>query len=623
MLDTYPIVIPGGVVTDASSYARRGRWVDSDKIRFRMGKPEGIGGWVRAIEAPVKGRARHLQAFASLTGARSLFIGTNAKAYVWFSSAQLNDITPIVESGTRTNQIFTTSGSARVGINLLATTPKSLGTYIRISGSSAVGGVPSAEINREHLVVQITGDTFFFDVTTPATSSVAGGGGTVNYEVDYPAGNADTTGSAGWGVPGWGLGGWGGEGLTTAQRLGYWYSDNWGEDILSNPVGGPIFYWDATNPTVKMSPISTFPGAAQVPVAIDRVLVWEQSRIALAFACNAIGQTSQDPLLVRWSDNENYLMWDPAVAGSASGELRLSVGSTFVTAIKAPNEILAWTDVGLHSISPTGGSSVFSLRVLSPRTSIYGPKAAVVMGDVVYWAGPLGFFRYAGSMQMIPCPVEEYMRSRLSPERSAKVVAAANAEFSELFWFYPSTASVNGEPDSYVKYNVVENLWDIGTMDRLAWLDSGTFNKPIAVNFNGTVLFHEIGADDVSDGVQPAPISRFIEHGPIEIDGKGNNFILTRWLLPDFSFTQTAVGSGMITASPRFSYGSGFPKSINATPSIDIPIQDLGGQLEGYRYQVRMRGRGRELSMRFSSSSVGMNWRLGDNRIVGRPDGRR
>ncbi|UMO76001.1 hypothetical protein [Planktothrix phage Pra-JY27] len=632
MLKPYPLRIPPGIVTDATRYSARGRYVGADKIRFRNGFPESIGGWVRAIPAKLDGVCRSIYPFTTLGGGRNAAFGTHKRAYVWWRANELYDITPLVIDATLgTDPISTEDGSNRVGVDfgLLAV---SVANAIIISGATAVGGISAGLINGEHEIVEIVGTVAYFEVDAEATSTATGGGAAVEFQALYPIGPVDSVSAGSWGAGSWGQGPWGGDtsggsGLILVP-LRRWSFTSWGEDLLTCPQDGPIFYWQDNAPSTRAEAIADMMGASQVPVAARQVCLLTDARIVVAFGVNPIGGSDQDPLLVRWSDNENFLEWDPTVSGSSAGELHFSSGSAFITAIQAPSEILAWTDTALFSVRSTGGADIVGITLITPNAQIAGQFAATIAGDAVFWFGPHGFFRYAGAVQRLECPVEDRVRRLLNDFRIAKTFASANATFNEVQWHFVSEDSPDGEPDAYVKFNYIENVWDVGTMSRSAWADRGIFTHPLAVRPDGRVVFHEIGTDDAAEDV-PAAIPSFIETGPIEIDDSGYYFIAVREIIPDALFLpQAGPPQGTLNMTLRF----------DRTPGGGVAHEEAGGaEADGtggpsptavaitpHTQTIRRRGRGRSVALRVDGGlAPGYGWRLGVQRLVGRPDGRK
>lgn len=622
-LQPFTLQIKPGVITDTTRYSPEQCYIHSNNIRFNLGDVKTIGGWEQTLNGDtLSGICRTIVPFSDLLGSLNVFFGTNLLAYIWFNAELIYEITPVYSVTTFANPISTTNLSNRVGVTINTGDPKIIGSYFSISGSGNVGGILAADINGIHQIVDVLVDTIYFDAATSATSTVAAGGGaSVDVTLYWPAGYDDPVTSGAWGSGTWGSGGWGGTGTTAFVPIRFWSCDTWGEDLIISPSDGPLFYWDRDLPSDRALPISGMVGASQVPVAARQVMVTDQNRIAIAFGVNPIGSITQDPMLVRWCDNENYLEWDPTVSGSAAGELRLMVGSTFVGALELTGEVLIWTDVGLHGMSPSGTDDVFTLRVISPNAPMYGMRAAVVSGDAVFWLGPLGFFRYAGSVQHIPCPVEVYIRSLIDKLRVTKVYAGANSEFNEVWWFFVTNNSSSLEPTMYVKYNYVDNLFDFGIMSRTAWKDADILQKPIAALPTGEVVFHESGIVDATDPLNPVAINHSITIAPTKIDQIGGSFIATRYIAPDIEFVSVDGASGELQIAPSFDRGPGTLPVAGSV--ITVSATGAGPEIPTYQGRYRMRGRGMTISMTISSETTAAGWRLGNMTILGLKDGRK
>jgi hypothetical protein len=649
MLRTFPLKILPGVVTDATRYALKNRWIASDKIRFRNGFPESVGGWIRAWAAgDLIGVCRTILSFASLSGERHVFFGTHARAYVWHKTGAMFDITPMVDDQTLgANPLATTSGSNLVafisdrgapvpGQPLTGIKPTD---WIVVSGSTSFGGLLADEINGEREVMKVVGTSVYFKASKAATSTATGGGSAVVIDYYYPTGNSDSVIEGGWGQGWWGQVPWGGGSAEAGNQiiipLRFWWADNWGEDLIINPSDGPLYYWKENTADQDMVLISSMPGASKVPAMARQMIVSERNRTVMVFACDSLDNPGvQDPLLVRWSDNENYLEWDPIVSGSAAGEFRLASGSVFVAAFQAPNETLAWTDTTLYAIRDSGTNDVFIPNILTTTAHLAGPKAVVSAADIIYWYGAFGFFRYAGTVQSLPCPVEDTIEQLLDRRRMQKIVAGANAMFNEVFWNMVSMKSPDGEPDFYVKFNYADNVWDVGTLNRTAWEDRRSLTNPIATRPDGRVLYHEHGHDDASEIVS-TPIMSYVTSGPVEIDENGYHFLAIRAVMPDvlFRYFGDFPPSPLPTLTFEFDFDR-FPGNTldeYYTPDVTTrfrppPIMSDTGRIvvSPHDLQLRFRGRGRSVAMTvIGGLTMGYGWRLGQNRLIGRPDGRK
>ena len=428
-------------------------------------------------------------------------------------------------------------------------------------------------------------------------------------------------GGNGWGSSTWGRDTWGSESsLSTTAELRLWSHDNFGEDLIINPRDGAIYYWDKSSGTsARAVELSTLPGANQTPVIAKQVLVSDADRHVIAFGTNPQGSSTQDPLLIRFSDQESPTEWE-ATATTTAGDLRLGSGSEFVQAIETKREILVWTDTALHSMRFIGPPFTFGMQQLANNITIMGPGAATGTEDFVFWMGIDNFYVYAGQTQQLPCSVKEYVFNDFNIGQKDKVISGINSEFGEVWWFYPSnTNSIanggTGEIDRYVVYNYNEKVWYYGNLTRTAWLDRGTRNFPIAAGTGGYLYNHEFGYDDLTN-----PIEAHIESSPMDLQD-GDKFTYIHRVIPDLTFegsTQLSDPQATFTLKARNSPGSTFDN----TASGDA-VRTASAPVETFTNQLFMRVRGRSFALRVESDSIGTKWKLGTPRVDLRPDGKR
>ena len=413
---------------------------------------------------------------------------------------------------------------------------------------------------------------------------------------------------------------WGAAGVVaTATELRVWSHDNFGEDLLINPRDGGVYLWDKTNGlSTRAVELSTLAGAANTPTIAKQVLVSDIDRHVLCFGTNTYGTTTQDPLLIRWSNQESVTNWTIS-SDTTAGSLRLGSGSEFVQAIETKREILVYTDTSLHSLRFIGGDFVFGIQQIASNITIMGPKAAVSTEDFVFWMGRDNFYVYAGGTQTLPCTVKDKVFLDFNDEQRDKVVAGINSEFGEVIWFYPSgTNSLNnggtGDIDKYVVYNYNEKVWYFGTLARTAWIDRGIRSFPIAAG-TSYLYNHETGYDD--DG---SAMTSFIESAPMDI-GDGDRFSLVQKVIPDLTFEgsvnqSTPVANFTLKArnEPGEDYGNTSAGSTTRTATSPVEL---------FTNQIDLRARGRSFALRVDSDATGMKWKLGSPRVSIRPDGRR
>lgn len=615
-----------GVNQEITSYSNEGGWRDCDKIRFRFGYPEKMGGWEKYTSSTYLGSARALHNWIALDGSNYLGIGTHLKYYIEEGQG-MNDITPIRATTSAGDVTFAaTNGSTTITVSDTAHGAFE-NDFVTFSGAASLGGVITADVlNKEYQVVRVV-DADSYEVTSAvaANSSDSGNGGSSTvgtYQIN--TGLDTSVGGTGWGAGTWGRDGWGdaaSSGLSTTNQIRLWSHDNFGEDLIINARDSNIYYWDKSNNlSTAAVELSTRTGTkTSIPQIAKQVLVSDQDRHVIAFGCDGLnssasanqGDGTQDPLLIRFSDQENPLIWYPAATNTA-GDLTLGAGSTFMQAVETKREILVWTDTALNSMRFIGPPFTFGLQQLASNITIMSPNAAVATEDVVFWMGIDNFYVYAGQTQQLPCTVKDKVFLDFNFEQADKVISGVNSEFSEVFWFYPSASS--SDNDKYVVYNYGEKVWYFGSLARSAWIDRGVRTYPIAAG-SSYLYNHEFGYDD--DG---SAMNSFIESAAIDI-GDGDQFTYIRRVIPDLTFNgSTNLSSPQATFTVK---ARNFPgASFDNTASGDA-IRTASSPVETFTNQLHLRARGRSFALRVESDALGAKWKLGSPRIDLRPDGRR
>ena len=701
-----------GINQEVTSYSNEGGWRDCDKIRFRFGYPEKLGGWEKFSSSTYLGSARALHNWIALDGSNYLGVGTHLKYYIEEGGA-FNDITPLRLTTSAGDVTF----SATNGSTTITVTDTGHGAvendFVTFSDAASLGGnITAAILNIEYQIVSIiNANSYTITASVAANSSDSGNGGSSTvgaYQINV--GLDSTVGGTGWGAglyggvaagalettineggtfsdsdttltvtSGTGIAtndlilidneilkvtnvstndltvtraqsgteaathadgatvtliegnassdndyfGWGDAasgGLTTTTQIRLWSHDNFGEDLLINARDSNIFYWDRTNNlSTRAIELSTRTGTkTSVPQKAKQVLVSDQDRHVIVFGADGLGGSSsatqgdgvQDPLLIRFSSQENPIDFFPTATNTA-GDLRLGAGSTFVQAVETKREILVWTDTALFSMRFIGPPFTFGLSQLASNITIMGPNAAVATEDVVYWMGIDNFYIYAGRTQQLPCTVRQKVFGDFNRSESDKVTSGINSEFSEIFWFYPSANAT--ENDKYVIYNYGEKVWYFGSLARTAWLDRGTRANPLAAG-NQYIFNHEIGFDD--DG---SAMTSFIESAAIDI-GDGDKFTYIRRVIPDLTFlgsTNLSSPQAVFTVKSRRFPGASFDNTDSGTT-----IGSISSDVETFTEQLHIRSRGRSFALRVESTALGTKWKLGSPRVDLRPDGR-
>jgi hypothetical protein len=507
----------------------------------------------------------------------------------------------------------TTSGALATTINEGAEYSNSDTTLTVTSGTGIVA--TDLILIEEELLTVTNVSTNDLTVTraSSGTTAVAHADGTL---VRLAVGNEDSANDfVGWGNAA--------SVTTPGAQIRFWSHDNFGEDIIINPRDGAIYYWDKTNGlgnrAVELSATSTYSGETSVPTIAKQVLVSDQDRHVIVFGCDGLGANSsatqgngvQDPLLIRFSSQENPVDFFPTATNTA-GDLRLGGGSTFVQAVETKQQILVFTNKTLHAMKFIGPPFTFGLQELSKNITIMSPFSAIAVEDAVYWMGVDTFYVYSGGQTVqLPCTVKDKVFLDFNFAERDKVHVGVNSEFSELLWFYPSSAGT--EIDKYVAYNYTEKVWYYGTLARQAWLDRGIRNLPQATG-NQYLYNQEVGYDD--DG---SAMTSFIESASIDI-GDGDKFMFLKQVIPDIKF------SGSTNVNPDVSFtmksknnpGADFNESTSNTTqrSATTPV-------EQFTEKLNYRLRGRSFALRIDSTSLGTKYKLGTPRVDIREDGRR
>ena len=608
-----------GVNKEGTEYSADAGWFDADKIRFRQGRVEKIGGWEKYTDQSFLGVCRSLHNWSSLESINYLGVGTNLKFYV-AEGAGYNDITPLrLTAGAGDATFAATDGSSTITV-----TENGHGAvvndFVTFSSAASLGGlVTAAVLNQEYQIASVpTTNTFTItakdtsgtEVVANSSDTGSGGSSTVAaYQINTGL-NTFVQGT-GYGAGTWSSGAWGSSSsISAAGQLRLFSQDNFGEDLVFNARGGGIYYWDESSGTgARAIEIGSLAGASNTPTIALQVLVSDIDQHVIAFGSNPIGSSAIDPLLVRFSDQENAADWTPTATNTAGG-VRINSGSEIIGAIQTRQEIIIFTDVSLHSMRFTGAPFTFQFSTLSTDISMISPNAAVNARGSVYFMDSGGFYVYNGSVQPLPCSVKEHVFTNLNKGQAFKVFAAENNDFSEVTWFYPVGES-DTEITNYVSYNYAENLWSVGTLDRGAWIGYSKNSNPIASSVNTGVtdanyLYnHETGFDD--DG---QAMTAFVESGDLEI-GEGERFMMISRIIPDFSF-RGATSDASVDFTIK---GSNFP--------LETPTTQATATVTSSTQQSHIRTRARHAVVRIESSGSGYGWRLGDLRFDMRQDGRR
>jgi hypothetical protein len=664
-----------GIVKEVTSLASKGYWDACNNIRFVYGYPQKIGGWTldngavtealqptqgQAVPAVFWGVARSLYNWLTLAGNNLLGIGTSLKYYVQNGSGgSIYDITPI----RLTTAAGAVSFSASVGLTYLTVTATADGTvpsaFVTFSGAIGLGGnITAAVLNREYEVLAVI-DANNFTVAlpsgvTPNASDTGNGGAAIVGAFQPNPASAIYTPTIGWGA-----GGWGGTTIGYAATTGWaqassvaptktpiqlWSQSSYGQNLIFNARGGPIYYWVVAANSVtfnlaqQIGPSNTATqdgvaywqtdaGGAACPTIANFVLVSDQSRFVIAFGTDNNGNGAQDPLLVSWSDQENITVWYPSPTNQA-GNYRLSTGSQIICAKQIQQQILVWTDTALYAMQYLGPPYVWGFQPLGLNITIAGPNAAVFANNVMYWMGIDKFYVFNGTVNPLPCSIRKYVFDNINLLQASQFFGGLNAAYNEIWWFY-ATANSN-TINSYVIYNYVDNTWAYGSMARTAWLYASLRNSPMAAGYatdgvNGNLIYHESGVDDGTT-TPASPITSFIQSSDVDI-GEGDRYGFVWRIIPDITFNySTAVNPSVgMTIWPRQNPGTAY--NPNATEPAVTGTQNYVAttyyEVQQFTQQINVRVRGRQLAFRVDCNTLGTQWQLGIPRAEIRSDGRR
>ena len=614
-----------GVNRDQTNYTNEGGFYSCDKIRFRSGQPQKLGGWLKATPTAILGVCRQMFTWITTASDNLMAVGTNKKLYV-DSGNNLYDITPTqhvsTTLGAAAGPFTATAGSATITVSYSTDSSfnPTADNYVTFSGATSLGGnITATVLNANYKIQSVNTGAKTYTITATAianSSDTAKGGATVTAKYDIDVGPVVNIYGYGWGAGGWGRSGWGTGSVTPVVIIQRdWFFDNFDNDLVANIRTGTPYYWtlDAAF-TTRAIPLSSVAGASDVPTTVGQLLVSQGDKHLLALGATAYGSSTYDPLLIRWSNQDEPANFTPAVTNSA-GFIRVSRGDKIVRGIPTRQEILVFTNATLNSLQFLGTTDVFGLQELSDNISIASPRAVTTVNNQAFWMGTDKFYTYSGRVDTLPCTLRNHVFENLNFNQLDQIVCGTNEQWNEVWWLYPTADSdVN---NAYVIYNHFDRIWYYGTINRTAWNDSPLREFPQAaggVEDAQYIYNHETGVDD-----DLTAMSSYITSSDFDIVD-GEQFLLIKRIIPDVSFdgSNTATNpnpSVTFTMKPRNFPGSAYGTSP-AKSVIELTV-------DTYTDQVFMRARARQMGMQISSTAIGVNWQLGSPRLDGRPDGKR
>lgn len=601
-----------GVVKERTELDAAGYWTDADKIRFRFGRPELMGGWVRAIDssqAPkIYGAPRLLETVRNKLGQAAALIATNVGLFSSELSTFYN-VTPIVTSATLNNTLSTTAGSTKVIIHKSAHGLANESLIEVVSANTTIGGNiilnPISSVTATFQVSVVDSDNLEIDVGVTAVATSVSTGGNMHINLNYTAGRVSDELQSGWGTGPWGGNfGWGTPIGTVTLPMREWSADLWGTDVMLVPSGGPLMLWDTSNNITDRATIIT-----AAPSVNSIVRVASEARHVVLYGTHDI-TGSYSPLLVRWCSQEDYNDWTPTALNTAGDYPLPSRGSEIRAVNRLRDKTAILTDADLYIQSYIGGNDVFGFVAAGEQCGVISRNAAIEYRGILYWMSNNGqFYQHDGRTIPLACSVLRHVYDNLDSGYTKKIYAGVNSTFNEIIWLYTSTDSPDGENDKYVIYNVTEQHWTIGSLARTVWEDGTTFNFPLALGSDSAdVYYHEFGysADN-------QPLVAHLD-GAFFDNQEGNTIMFANKFTPDFS-----------NLSDNEPYSGSLNISFSSRKYVGGPIITKGPFVVSASTQrLSPRLRGREFAIRIESSTVASEpWRMGKLRMSIGPDGLR
>lgn len=614
------VFLKPGIDKQNTEYGAEGGWIDCDYVRFQYGLPEKMGGWTDfgGESTNLIGMATEIFTWNDLSGIPYAIAGTNRKLYV-FANDEWFDVTPI--RTTVTGATFNTvNGQTLVQINAPAHSAIQGDFVILSSVTGDPGGIPNASLEAEFQIQSIV-DANTFTILSPvaATSTTTAiGSATVQFQINV--GSDVNYFDYGWGTGEWGEEAWGtprtGAGTAGKELFSrVWQFDSYGENVICQLVDGPTFIWEPSLGTATRA--SYVVGA---PTSSKYALVSTPDRHLVCFGTETtIGSANtQDPMFVRFSDQEDINDFVPTATNTAGGQ-RLNDGSRIVTAIRSRGQILIFTDTALHGMQFIGPPYTFGFQQLGANCGCVGPHAAVDVNGLSFWMGVEAFYVFDGTVKKVPCTVQDYVFRDINLVQAQKFNVGVNSQFNEVTWWYCSQG--NDFINRFVTYNYLENTWHIGTMPRTAWTDVGTFTKPVACEYLPTstatpyppvygvtagrtrVYNQETGFNALNQ-----PLPAYLQSGYFDI-GDGDQVMFMKRFIPDF---KNQVGAIQVQLLTRL-----YPQAPATNSSLDPYTVDPTTQ------KIDTRARGRQMSIRLDSAVLDSRWRFGTWRVDIQPDGTR
>jgi hypothetical protein len=607
------VELPPGIFSDNTTYSAGARWVDGDGVRFQDNYPEKLGGNILYhTHLDLTDNVHGLIIWSTLVGTTYTGYGCE-QTYIVASATQFYDTTPVAYSFEPTT-ITTVATIATIALTYDPAHLPVVGDFLYLTG----WGDPGIDGWREISAVNTGTGMATLIVVTPAgsTGSISGAGKTIGGRVSFAA--VAYLPSTGFGSGGFGSGGFGGTGATapSADNLYLWSHDNFGELLVYNARGGPIYIWQPDFPNNLALSLEAFSAPAiDLPTTASFILVAETSRQLIVLGTNDTGSDVFDPMLVRWSDVEALDVWTPALTNQ-TGSLRLTDGSKIIAGVRTRQAVIIFTDTAMYALQYIGAPEVYGQKLLATNVNVIAPNAIVADDDVVYWMAADGFYRFDGAVQKIPCPLTRHVFDNLTTGvKRQTAIAGVNKAFQEIWFSYPTDSETM--PNRTVIYNTRTNAWTPLSTGRHAWVTGGLVGGPVSA-VGPVKVQQEQGHVDYLSGIA-AELPSFIVSGAIEMqseaEGSGNRFLLATKLIPD---VYLPGNSNTVTFDLAMYHDASEPSYQGATPTALVTVV-----ASVQTPQIDIRARGRAYTVQVTGAAGDFFWKLGVPRIAIRPDGRR
>ena len=618
------IKLKPGLHRESTQYEEEGKWFDGNHVRFRSGKPENMRGYETKVSTAFDGSARDLITYRSDNNKKRAVFGTPDKLYA-HNGDTITDITPIVTIVTLANPFNTSVGSAVVTCSD-GSHNQSAGNYVLIGTtvSATIGGNLFLNSNVYEITSVINTNVFTINASSAAAATSTQTGGSVTFSYLLPTGNSIAVGGLGYGAAAFqatvcasDTRAWNQAASADATDIVFdisqWSLDNWGDDVIANRNGGNIFYFDSDASTIPIRATSI----TTSPISVNSIVVSPNDRHLIALGANSYAAATTvsgpfDPMLVRWSDQDNRTNWVPSLT-TTSGEVVLTDGTKIMGGLRSRSAIHIWTDTAMWTMQFVGPPFTFRFTPAGTNCGLIAQHAAVDYNGISYWMGYDNFYKYDGQVRVLDCTVRRFIFDRLATKYKAKVYTGVNSEFKEIIWLYASDESGVTECDSYVIFSPENNYWTYGTGVFTTFADKEVFGNTIttgvSINASGdstgnNKLFNNEPADYYTENNRT--ITSFVESADFDVDD-GNQILFMNRLIPDFDLNTGKLRVKIITKK--------YPESSEEiTKEFDVTQQTD---------KINFRARGRQAKIRVSCSSQGASWQWGSVRLGFQGDGER